>query len=83
MVVEHGEIDWCVGGVDGAEETVLGFATKNSAFLEMAGQRTIEKNWVMFNDDMGNMKMVYGWKPLIIGDVVVNEDGGEEKKSKD
>jgi hypothetical protein len=42
--------------------------TLDSCFLNMDGQREIEKNWVYFRHENRN-KMVYGWHPLILGNV--------------
>jgi tetratricopeptide (TPR) repeat protein len=60
MVIEHGMIDF-------KDEK-----TGNSVFLKYNGQFNIEKNWVLFESN-GNMKCVYKWYPLTIGDVVKNE----------
>jgi tetratricopeptide (TPR) repeat protein len=40
-----------------------------SNLLHMDGEREVEKNWVMFEDDTNTMKGIYGWSPLIIGDI--------------
>ena len=38
------------------------------------GQKSVEKNWVMFEDANGTKKIVYGWKDLLIGNVVPYDD---------
>jgi tetratricopeptide (TPR) repeat protein len=47
----------------------------SSGLVTMDGQKEIEKNWVMFEDAKGNIKMVYGWHDLVIGDCLKTEDG--------
>lgn len=56
MVVETGYIDKESG------------KTVDSCFLNMDGQREIEKNWVYFQGE-NCKKMVYGWHPLTIGNI--------------
>jgi tetratricopeptide (TPR) repeat protein len=56
ITIEHGTIDM----------------TKQSAFsgfISMDGQREVEKNWVLFEDANGKMKIIYNWSPLVIGDI--------------
>jgi len=59
MEVEHGSIQ---------EETT------DSTFTKTKNQQTIEKNWVLFSDLNENLKMIYKWYPLTLGDVKQNED---------
>jgi len=66
IVVEHGEIDLDTG------------STK-SVFLKYEKQKEIEKNWVLFEDGKGNLKCIYSWHPLVIGDI--NNETGEFKVS--
>ena len=54
--VEHGIIDMDEG------------VTK-SGIISKSGQHDVEKNWVIFNDANNIQKMIYGWHPLVIGDV--------------
>jgi tetratricopeptide (TPR) repeat protein len=61
MVIEHGEIDLDTG------------STK-SVLLKYEKQKEIEKNWVLFEDCSGNLKCIYSWHPLVIGDIN-NETG--------
>jgi len=61
MVVEHGTIDLEKG------------ATK-STFLNMDGQRSIEKNWVLFENmisgtNQREMRAIYNWHPIILGNI--------------
>jgi hypothetical protein len=39
----------------------------------MANQRDVEKNWVLYKGNEYKTKCVYGWNPLIIGDIT--DDG--------
>jgi tetratricopeptide (TPR) repeat protein len=57
IVIETGQIDETSGNL------------LNSSFLQIDGQREVEKNWVYFTDSVGKAKMIYNWSPLIIGDV--------------
>ena len=41
-----------------------------SGLITMEGQKDVEKNWVMFEDAAGNLKMVYNWHDLVIGDCI-------------
>jgi hypothetical protein len=50
-------------------------AAKNG-LIAMEGQKDIEKNWVMFEDSAGQLKIVYGWHDLVIGNCVENPAGG-------
>jgi hypothetical protein len=54
MSIEHGEIDTTTG------------KTVDSIVMH---RKSTEKNWVLFEDGEGNMKCIYGWSPLIIGDI--------------
>ena len=56
MVVEHGEID-------------LESGSTKSVLLKYEKQKEIEKNWVLFEDGKGNLKCIYSWHPLVIGDI--------------
>jgi glycosyltransferase involved in cell wall biosynthesis len=56
MCVEHGEINPTTG------------YTK-SVILAAPFQKKTEKNWVLFEDAHGSLKCIYGWHPLIIGDI--------------
>ena len=55
--IEHGEIDMKTG------------ITVNSSLVYYEQQTDVEKNWVLFEDSYGNMKCIYSWHPLIIGDI--------------
>jgi hypothetical protein len=60
--------------------------SNKSGLVFIEGQKSVEKNWVMFEDANGKKKIVYGWKDLVIGDVVpynelptnVQEDSDDE-----
>ena len=41
-----------------------------SGLVFIEGQKSVEKNWVMFEDAKGKKKIIYGWNDLVIGDVV-------------
>lgn len=53
--------------------------TIESTILSYNFERNIEKNWVMFDDIIGNIKMIYGWYPLIIGSIVESTNAKERK----
>jgi len=59
MVIEHGEID------------VFHATTLKSGHLTRGvdNGQNIEKNWVLFDDNKGSVKCIYGWNPLIIGEI--------------
>jgi tetratricopeptide (TPR) repeat protein len=56
MMIEHGEIDTVTGNT-------------NSVLVRYKDQ-SIEKNWVLFENNRGEMKCIYKWNPLTIGDIV-------------
>jgi tetratricopeptide (TPR) repeat protein len=56
LMVEHGSINL------ETKKTVSGLVL-------MDGQKQVEKNWVLFTDGHGQLKIIYGWNDLIIGDV--------------
>lgn len=66
MVIEHGEID------------IFNATTLNSGNLTRlipdtnVNKRDIEKNWVLFEDNKGSIKCIYGWNPMIIGEIDSN-----------
>jgi tetratricopeptide (TPR) repeat protein len=57
MSVEHGTIN-------------LKSRSTMSNLLEIDNQHKIEKNWVMFENSDRELKVIYGWSPLRIGNVV-------------
>jgi len=67
--LEYSNIKVEYGGLDINDET-----TQNSQILEMEGQRQVEKNWVLFENAEKRQKMIYGWNPLIIGDIQENSN---------
>jgi hypothetical protein len=56
LAVEHG--------------TLNGLTNSKSGVVKMEGQREVEKNWVLFEDANGNLKCIYNWHDLVIGDIV-------------
>jgi tetratricopeptide (TPR) repeat protein len=36
-------------------------------------QNSVEKNWVLFENNENQMKVIYGWSPLVIGDIIENQ----------
>ena len=64
IVAEHGEIDLETGNT-------------NSMFLRGSRQNSVEKNWVLFEDGNGDMKCIYKWFPLTIGNIIKNENKPE------
>ena len=65
LKVEHGLV-----------ETRNVSVVKASGLITMEGQKEVEKNWVMFEDAAGNLKIVYNWHDLVIGDCIQNGEGG-------
>jgi len=63
MVVEHGKINR------------ISLETQESRFLKIHGQRSVEKNWVMFSYDQDPQPiyMIYQWHPLTIGKIKGDE----------
>lgn len=57
LMVEHGKIE---NRTD---------STPVSGLVLIEDQKQIEKNWVLFTDGNGQLKIVYGWNDLVIGDV--------------
>jgi hypothetical protein len=38
--------------------------------LKNIQQKDVEKNWVLFNSGSNNLRCIYGWSPLTIGEIV-------------
>jgi tetratricopeptide (TPR) repeat protein len=55
---------------------MLGSASASSHLIYTDDQKNIEKNWVLFKNGKRELKMIYGWHPLKIGDI---EDDPEKK----
>lgn len=49
-----------------------------SGLIYMSGQKEVEKNWVLFEDAQGNLKIIYNWHSLVIGDVINENDLPED-----
>jgi len=64
-----GNIQVEYGCIDLNEETKV-----NSTLLKTKYQQGVEKNWVLFIDKENQMKMVYKWYPLTIGEVITKQD---------
>jgi tetratricopeptide (TPR) repeat protein len=58
MEVEYGLID-----LDNPEKI-------NSTLMKIKSQNQIEKNWVLFENSEKELKMIYKWNPILIGDIV-------------
>lgn len=43
-----------------------------SILLNIENQKKIEKNWVLFNDNIQNIKVIYNWFPLTVCDIDEN-----------
>ena len=63
MVIEHGKINR------------ISLETQETRFLKIQGQRSVEKNWVMFSyeSDPQPIYMIYQWHPLTIGKIKGDE----------
>ena len=66
LMVEHGSID-------------LASKKTRSGLVLIADQKQVEKNWVLFEDGSGKLKIIYGWNDLVIGDL--KEDSELESDS--
>ena len=55
---------------------ILGSGTTSSNLIYTDNQNEIEKNWVLFKNGKREIKMIYGWYPLKIGDI---EDDSEKR----
>jgi tetratricopeptide (TPR) repeat protein len=81
LVVEHGEAEYaeCTWFGDHgravASENGGGGGGKHGFVFKQGGQREVEKNWVLCEEDVtGKTKIIYQWHPLIVGDVVTESD---------
>jgi tetratricopeptide (TPR) repeat protein len=71
LKVEHGLV-FAQSDVDSSRTSLL-----QNGLVTMDGQKEVEKNWVMFEDATGNLKLVYGWHDLVIGNCVpIDGDSG-------
>lgn len=73
IVVEHGEIDLETGNV------------VHPIFLRGSCQNSVEKNWVLFEDGNEEMKCIYKWHPLTVGNILKdgNKDGNKNENKKE
>lgn len=65
LAVEH--------GVAKTREQVSNGESAKSGLIYMSGQKEVEKNWVIFEDVNGRLKVIYNWHDLVVGDLI-NED---------
>lgn len=56
LMVEHGHID-------------TEARTYHSGLVLIENQKEIEKNWVLFCDGNGKLKIIYNWHNIVIGDI--------------
>jgi tetratricopeptide (TPR) repeat protein len=56
LMVEHGTVN-------------IQNKTSRSGLVLIESQKQVEKNWVLFSDANGKLKIIYGWHDLIIGNV--------------
>ena len=54
-----------------------------SGLVLIADQKQIEKNWVLFSDASGKLKIIYGWRDLLIGDIIPEEELASDLDSDD
>jgi tetratricopeptide (TPR) repeat protein len=62
MAIEHGSIH-----LDSYLDNNI-----SSKILSIKNQRHIEKNWIMFSNNVGELHFIYEWYPLTIGRVMDN-----------
>lgn len=63
LKVEHGHV-FCF-----RDKNSDAFSDAKSGLITMEGQRDVEKNWVMFEDAAGALKIIYNWHDLVIGEL--------------
>lgn len=56
LMVEHGSLD-------------IESRVSRSGLVLIDDQKQVEKNWVLFTDGNGQLKIIYGWHNLIIGNI--------------
>ena len=47
--------------------------TCDDKLMTIPNQQSVEKNWILFSNEKGDLQMVYKWFPLTIGNVVDNQ----------
>ena len=62
LVVEHGQAET-------RPEADRQAPLYPSGPLRMEGQHDVEKNWVLFEDANGKLKVIYNWHDLVIGNI--------------
>jgi len=68
MMIEHGQIN-------------LKSRSTLSNILETDNQYKIEKNWVLFSNQDKELKCVYGWHPLRIGNIINHPESKIDDKN--
>jgi len=63
IMVEHGSVPQYKSHIVSCSKLINYNSTKN----------LIEKNWVRFQDANDNIKYIYGWSPIIIGSITVDD----------
>jgi len=63
IMVEHGSVPLYKSQIVSGSKLINYDSTKN----------LVEKNWVMFQDANNNMKYIYGWSPITIGSIQVDQ----------
>jgi hypothetical protein len=82
--VEHGSVDYA--GLFGGGDPIV-IKTENALVYKNGGENNaVEKNWVLFQSGSqpDTTKCIYGWHPLIVGDLVEisRENGPKEYEYK-
>jgi len=71
-------------GIDYSKMVIESGTIKNGSALSHLiytdDQKEIEKNWVMFKNGNREIKTIYGWSPLKIGDVIENPEKKLDEK---
>ncbi len=70
IVVEHGNV--VVPSEPDEEQTPLEYW--HLAMPNKPQRNDVEKNWVFFEDANGDLKVIYGWRNLSIGNLVGSDD---------
>jgi tetratricopeptide (TPR) repeat protein len=72
LMVEHGTVD-------------IDSRVSRSGLVLIEDQKQVEKNWVLFTDGNGTLKIIYGWHDLVIGNIKPENEleSGSEPDSDD
>lgn len=74
ILVEHGQV------LDRQFHEQLTVGQQYHHLAMPAKQNPVEKNWVFFEDALGNKKVIYGWRNLSIGDLVETNNSADEPR---